>query len=352
MKNKINRMEMAKRLGVSHMTVSRAFMENQSISQKTRKKILDACGKYGYSPSPLGRALRRGSTNSICAIVPNIHQDAFSRLIHGIQEKAMQHGYNITIFKPRTNGLLTLSEAMFIQNHKFDGIVIDSLCEPAVLKYLKSAKTPIVTVSERLNRESNTFYYIGTKDYESAREVAGYLISLGRKKLLHLAGTPGVNGKLRERGFIEKAREEGINDFLVVTSGWVFEDGYRETTKLIGENIGFNAIFACNDYVAAGALHALHEKGVKVPDEVSLIGFAGDMLGEALYPPLTTIFQPFEKMGERAAELLFEMIKKKKCIRGEEFFENRLLIRKSCSPFSNLNKQETNGLVRKYYLKT
>ena len=336
---KINRLEIAKMLGVSHMTVSRAFMDDQSISPKTRKRILDTCRKHGYSPSPLGRALRKGTMNSICVVVPNIHHDAYSRLIDGLQDEAIERGYNITIFKPKTEGLLTLSEAMFIMHHKFDGVVIDCLCEASAVRFLKKVRTPIVTVVERIARDPNPFYFIGTNDYKSARQATKYLISLGRRKLVHLAGSSGICGEMREKGFVEEASENGIKDYRVVRAGWMFEHGYKETIKLIEGKIEFDAIFACNDYVAAGALHALHERDIKVPDEVSLIGFVGDVLGEALYPPLTTVIQPFDKIGVRAAEVLFQMIRTKKRITGEEFFDNRLTIRKSCSPVSGMTKR-------------
>lgn len=322
-------MEIARKLGVSHMTVSRAFMDDESISPETRKRILDTCLKHGYSPSPLGRALRKGTTSSLCVVVPSIHHDAYSRLFDGVQKKALERGYYLTIFKPKMEGLLTLSEAIFLGNHKFDGIVLDTLCDSAAVEFLKELKTPIVTVVERITGGDDAFYFIGTDDVTSARKVVQHLVSIGRRKLVHLAGFPGICGTMRKKGFIEQTRESDLGVCSVIRTGWTFEAGYRKTLELIDSKIRFDAIFGCNDHVAAGAVHALYERKFRIPDDVSLVGFSGDALSEALYPPLSTVVQPFEKIGFRAAEILFEMIRTKARIKGKEIFENTFMIRGS-----------------------
>ncbi|ACM23529.1 MULTISPECIES: LacI family DNA-binding transcriptional regulator [Thermotoga] len=302
--------DVARLAGVSIATVSRVINGYNNVSEETRKKVIDAIRKLNYHPiyAVKNAVLKR----TIGVLVPDFGGFHYNEILTGIEKEAIKRDFTLMISTTlhRTSVELERLEVFFAK--RVDGIIVcSSKKDEEQLERLIKSAIPVVVVDreEPEIRLDN----VGIDNYAAGRMCAKYLLSKGHKKVLLLKGRKDIYSfSDRERGFIDYSTRHGI-DVKITPCGYLPEHGYHAVERYLRkQGIDFTAIFAINDLSAVGALKALHDLGVAVPDEISIMGFDDDPISNYTIPALTTVRQPREEMGRVAFEILHERLLGKK----------------------------------------
>lgn len=312
--------EIAKLAGTSVSTVSRVINRSAKVSPEVEKRVLDVMEQNNYTPNELARGLSLNKTNLIGVIIPGINS-FFTKFLNGINEKCKAKGYNIIIATPSDYKKAYISERRsfdLLYSKRVDGILYFPTGITAdyfkILEEL-AEKLPIVSV-EREIEGVQTIPAVIQDNYEGSSKAVKYLISKGHKKIGFLKG-PECFKTVSERykAYIDTMKENG----LIIEEEWIISgilsinSGYRSVKEIINSCRNLpTALLAANDNMAIGAMRALLEAGIKIPEEVAVMGFDNIEMGEYFYPSLTTVNQEHYAMGESAAELLIEYIENKK----------------------------------------
>lgn len=311
--------EVAKKAGVSTATVSRVLNEQIGYSEKTKEKVLKAMKELNYSPNAMARGLASKTTATIGVLVPYIPTDIASTILYGLEVAAGDKGYSVIISNTGKDGERTTKSLEIMSEKRVDGIVIIS--EPIKEEYyktLESMKIPLVLVSTMSYKHSMSF--VKVDDIQAAYTATQYLIEAGHKKIAMISGYEDdlIAGKPRLEGYINALKDYGIEiDYSIIKYGdFSYKSGIKCMEELIEKGIvegknKFTAVFAASDYMAVGALKAAHTNDIKVPEDISIIGYDNTQVSEMAIPSLTVVAQPFEAMGQKAAEKLISTIEKK-----------------------------------------
>lgn len=305
--------DIAKRLSISPSTVSRALVNDKNIRKETKEKVLEAAQLMGYKRNPIALNLKSGKTNTIGVIVPEMITPFVSSVLKGIQKILSIKGIKVLIAQSDENSLIERENLSLMENHMVDGIIICPChCSANKMEYqrIEERGTPIVFY-DRYPKETDVSKVI-INDYMKSHFLVEHLIRTGRRKIVHFRAPSYIlNAYERFRGYkdcIEKYKLS-FNEKLIVDVGMTIEDGEFAARKLLESRESFDAIFACTDTVAIGAMNFLRDQSIKVPEDVSVAGFSGTALSKIVYPSLTTVKQPLELMGETCANILLEKIK-------------------------------------------
>lgn len=333
--------DVAKKAGVGIGTVSRVINNSSQISEGTRKKVLQAIKELNYQPHSAAQSLARRKTNTIGCIIPFFTGYFFVELLRGIQRKITEHQYDLILYSVD----MTHKKETFLQKtlreRKVDGILLVSLeiTRKYVNKILKQ-NFPIVLVdSYHPDLDSIT-----VDNVEGAYVATRHLINLGYKKIAMIDGQlKSLPARLRFEGFKKALEENNLPfeekyfvacDFIDEADGFNKEAGYTAMKQLLA--LGKErprAVFVSSDIQALGAIHAIKEAGLQVPQDIAVVGF--DDIELAQYVGLTTMRQPILEMGEIAVERLIEKISSQCNSRFEHQFNTRLIIRESCGGKQN-----------------
>jgi DNA-binding LacI/PurR family transcriptional regulator len=325
--------DIAKSLGISTSTVSRALSGHPDIKKETKEQIKQLAEEMNYSPNPIALSLKRNQTKTIGVIVPEIKHDFFSSAISGIEEVAYQAGYTIIVCQSNESYEREVINTTALMHHRVAGIVV-SIAQNTInynhFQNLINRKIPLVFF-DRVCDDINASKIV-IDDYKSAFNAVSYLIGKGYKKIAHFAGPKDLGiCKKRYEGYIQALRQAQLelpND-LIRYGGLHEQDGYNSMDMLIKENNIPDAIFAVNDPVAIGAFQRINEAGMKIPDDVAIMGFSNNKITNLVEPKLTTVNQPSFEMGKLAAETLLNIIDGKIVEPKTMVLETELIIRKS-----------------------
>ncbi len=331
--NPASQVDVAKLAGVSDMTVHRVLSNHPYVRESTRRKVLEACSALNYRPNLLASSLRTKKSYALGLIVAPLKVTYFARLVDSVEVAASDFSYHTIVVQLQkgSSAKKQKEELEFLLQRQIDGLIVATVVDPEVSEYLLSESIPVISTEDPIKG----FSWIGSADLQGAYEAVSHLIRLGHKKIAHLAGNYPLSytSKQRLEGYKHALTDAGI-DFsqeLIVHEGWTQEDGYSGVLKLLDNGIKFSAIFAANDYVAVGAMLALYEKGIKIPDDVSIIGFAGDSLGQWSIPPLSTVYQPIEEVGREAVELILKQCNSGRKKQVKISYPTKLILRSSCA---------------------
>lgn len=301
--------DVARLAEVSSMTVSRVLKNDGSYSLQTKKQVLDAVAVLGYQRNMQASSLAAGRKYQIAFFYDNPRcsymVDVLIGMLTGIQEK----GYHIIIESFSLDNIKKI-----IENNSVDGVLLPPpYCEfKEVHKLLDQYGMPFVRMAAGF--EFSNTHSVRTNDKEMAKGMTQHLIELGHKKIGFIQGhtNHGVSF-LRLQGYKQalEAAELPFNESLCEQGFFTFESGYSAAIKLLDRHKDMTAIFACSDVMAHGALRALHEKDLKVPEDISLAGFDDTSIAQRMYPPLTTVHQPSEEMAICAIDILVGVLNKK-----------------------------------------
>ena len=328
--------DVARVAGVSTATVSRYINDPKQVKQPTREKVQKAIAATNYAPNSLARNFRRGKTGVILVALPAIGTPFFADVMKGITTIARDMHYSILIKETQLNQLSYDEYTNLVLSKQADGIILLSAIIPfATAKPQQTGNqrpAPIILSCENVTPELGRYPSVRIDNARAAAEATDYLINLGHKKIAFIFGLQSSTLTLdRERGY-RKAMKAAK---LAIADGWITEggltlDGARKATRLLLSHAERpSAIFCANDEMAMAAIHEIKAARLRVPQDISIIGFDDICYAELMDPPLTTISQPAEEIGERTMLRLSQAIDGRDIGVEPEIVPHKLVVRSS-----------------------
>ncbi|MEC1178858.1 LacI family DNA-binding transcriptional regulator [Metasolibacillus meyeri] len=328
--DKVTIKDIAREAGVSITTVSRVLNnKEEGMSNETREKVLRVIEKVNYQPNQLARSLVTKRSKMLGLIVPNISNPFFPELCRGAEDEANDHNYSLIICNSDDQLHKEENYLRLLKEQQVDGILLsskDQLSETNKMQ-LRESKIPFIIFDrgEEGNQHSGVFL-----DNEKGGYLAGqHLIALGHTQIACITGPKNIhNSQKRLSGFQLALKEAalGLPEEFILTGDFKMDTAYQLAKEFLKNN-RVTAIFACNDLMACGVYQAAHELGIRIPEQLSIIGFDDIPLITALIPKLTTIRQNTYEMGRKAIELLIHQIEHESSERV--VFEPTLIVRES-----------------------
>lgn len=303
--------DIARILGISPSTVSRALKDHPDINIDTKKAVNDLAQKLKYQPNAVALSLKNSRTNTIGVIIPEIVHHFFSSVISGIDDVAAEKGFTVIICQSNENFEREVANAHMLLSHRVDGILVSITKETLSFDHLidlQEGGIPLVFF-DRIAPTVNADQVI-IDDMEAAYKATRHLIEAGRKRIAHFAGPQSlVIGKDRLQGYMNALSEAGIPiDNRLIVEADNYERGRKAVIEMFDAGIIPDGVFAVNDLTAVGAMQTIQQKGYKIPDDISIVGFSDGSLSGITDPHLTSVDQHGYEMGTTAAEMLFNRI--------------------------------------------
>jgi DNA-binding LacI/PurR family transcriptional regulator len=295
--------DVAARANVSHQTVSRVINNHPNVSASTRGRVEAAIAELGYRRNTAARSLVTRRTQTIGVLASELGQYGPANTLLGVQQAAREAGYFVSIAAIKGAGAEAISDAVgHLTDQGADGLIVivphDGTLE--VLEGL-NLSVPVIVVGEAGHGQ---LCGVMLDQKLGARLAVAHLIGLGHQRIGHVSGPlDWIDGQARVDGWREELAEAGLSDDLLVEGDWSAGSGYLIGQKL-AEQRNATAVFVSNDQMALGLLRAFGEKGVRVPQDVSVIGFDDQPESAYFIPPLTTVRQDFEELGKRCMDLM------------------------------------------------
>jgi DNA-binding LacI/PurR family transcriptional regulator len=300
-------LDVAEYAGVSKSLVSLVMRGSPRVSDEKRGAVLRAADELRYRPNAVARSLVQKRSSTIGVMLSDLHNPFFAEVVDGIEEEALSADYH-ALFS--TGGRRADGESVAIEKLlqlRTDGLILASVVLPAREVLAAAATVPVVLVARPSRwREVDS---VTNDDREGARLAVDHLVGLGHRSIAHIGGGRGAGAGSRRTGYVEAMRRHGLADSVLVAPGDFTEDGGAAgVASLLGSRKRPTAIFAANDLAAVGALQALAEHGLQVPEDVSLVGYDNIALAGLRRINLTTVDQPRRQMGATAVRLLLERL--------------------------------------------
>ena len=311
--------EVARRAGVSIATVSRAINEPDKVHPRTAERVRRAVERLGYRPNLTARALKTGRTNLIGLVVPDLVHSFFAELARGLSRVLRREDINVVITSSEEDPELEQSAIEHLLSRGVDGMLVASVqLGKDAFQRIKRQNVPFILIDRTVPGASANF--VGVDDEAVGFLATEHLIQVGCRRIAHISGTRISTALGRLAGYRRSLKKYGIeeNADLIVAVERQDESadtaGYRAATKLLSLPDPPDGIFCFNDPVAIGAMNAILTKGLRIPEEVALIGSGNLHFDDLLRIPLSTVDQDSEKIGEHAAALMVSLIQAKSAI--------------------------------------
>jgi len=310
---KITIKDIAKASGVSNTTISRVLSNNGYVSKETRQKVLEIINKKKYIPNILARSLRTNKTNTFGLIIPDFINPFFGALAKGITDAALKRGYNVILCNSDYNFSQEILSINTLIERQIDALIIATpIVElPEIINLTK--KHGIKLISLEKNSQIKDLNFIDVDHFYGGRLVGEYLTELGHKNFFFLGNTKIPDVEERLNGFQELLKTKGI-DFnpSIFLSSINDIDEINETIEKLAKNLkGITAIFAANDFIASIAIAKLLRLGLKIPDDISVIGYDDISFSSITIVPLTTVRVPTVSFGNLVTEKIIDILDKK-----------------------------------------
>jgi LacI family transcriptional regulator len=300
----------AAELGVSTTTVSKVLNHHADIGTATRARVLARVEELGYRPNAVARSLTLRRTHTLGVVIPDLMHSFFVEIVAGIEAAVSARGYGLLLCSSSEDPRKERSELEMLRARQVDGIVLAS-AHPSNTDVLgRITATGALVMIDRDDYPRLRCHRVLTDDEEVGRLATGHLIERGRRAVAHIAGPPIVHAMRRESGYRETLRSRGLRlrPGLIARGGFMDADGYRAMKQLLELRPRVDAVFAANDPAAIGAMKAIWDAGLRIPDDIAVVG-AGDIAhGDLLRVPLTTVGWSKEGLGRQAAELLLDQM--------------------------------------------
>lgn len=325
--------DIARDLGVSLMTVSKALRSHSDISEETKRRVLKRAKELKYRPNWIARSLVTRRTYMVGLIIPDLMHSFFAEVAKGIARKFEPLGYQIVISNSEENPDAELREIQVLLDRSVDGIII-AAAQPNVrgelFKTLEGRNIPYVLI-DRLPAGFEG-HFVGGRDEEIGMMATEHLIEQGCRRIAHLRGPTNSTGIGRLRGYRRALAKHHLDATAEYVVSGQHEDstGYEGMRKLLGVSPPPDGVFCYNDPVAAGAIKAILEAGLTVPGDIAVIGAGNVHYSDLLRVPLSTIDQSSSMIGETAANLLVECMEAKNKVPPRRvLIQPRLIARES-----------------------
>jgi DNA-binding LacI/PurR family transcriptional regulator len=299
--------DVAQRAGVSKSLVSLALRGDSRVREETRQAILRAADQLGYRPNAVARSLVSKRTHVVGVMLSDLHNQYFVEVVDGIEEEAISARYRALI---NTGGRLPEREWEALETLlqlRTDGIILAGTVLPAARILAAASAVPLVLVAR--SSRSSAVDSVANDDRAGARMAVEHLVELGHRRIAHVDGGDGAGAEARRSGFLDAMGEHGLGDSAVVVRGDYTEAGGASGVDgLLADSPPPTAVFVSNDLAAVGAMHALERQGLRVPEDVSVVGYDNTALAALGHIDLTTIDQPRRELGATAVRLLLERL--------------------------------------------
>jgi len=324
--------DVARESGVNTSTVSRALNNTYGVNDETRKHVMEVATRLNYRTNQVARGLVTGRLHTIGLVVSDIRNPFFAEVARGAEDAAHRAGHDLVLCNSDLKAEKQMGYFDSLLAKRVDGIVMNSVAalSHAQQDQLWAAGVPIVL----LNRSSvyRRFSSVLGDNLQGGEIAGNYLIDLGHTKVGHITG-PRAHGNLADRakGFLKAFHDRGLPEPEVIYGEHTFAGGYESANRLLGPDRKITAVFAGNDVLAFGCIRTAIEKGIRVPDDLSIIGFDNVEISQITSPPLTTIDQPKYEIGKAAIEMLLNMMAQDGIRESEHrVIGVRLIERQSC----------------------
>jgi LacI family transcriptional regulator len=302
----------AAELGVSITTVSKVLNNHADIGPATRARVLARVEELGYRPNAVARSLSLRRSHTLGVVIPDLMHSFFVEVVAGLESVASARGYGLLLCSSTENPRKERSELEMLRSRQVDGIVIASVHGSHNAEMLQqfAASGAALVMIDRDDHPNVQCHRVLTDDERVGRIATEHLLALGHRAIAHIAGPPITHARRREAGYLAALGDAGIHprSEWVARGGFMDGDGYQAMRALLALDPPIDAVFAANDPAAIGAMQAIWEAGLSVPDDIAVVG-AGDIAhGDLLRVPLTTVGWAKEELGRRAAELIFRQL--------------------------------------------
>ena len=322
MSNQITIKDIAKMCGCGVSTVSRALNNHPDINEETRNRIMSVVDEYNFVPNNSARNIRISDSKTIAVLIKGIANPFFMKMIKVIENEIQKRKYSLII--------------QHVEHYQYEVDVAEELEKQRTLKgivflggyfnhskeKLDAIKVPFVISTVNMSEEyMGNYSSVAVDDVEESSKMVNYLCKLGHKRILLICAYEDDEsiGMLRKEGYKKALINNGIeiDESLIVpmsldAEAYSMKAGYLTMQEVIAKGLDFSAVFAISDAIAIGAMRALADAGIKIPDDVSVVGFDGIDNAKYYIPRLTTIRQPFEEMAKESINLLFKYIEGEK----------------------------------------
>ncbi len=302
--------DVARESGVSYSTVSRVLNGFEHVKESTRQRVLEAADRLGYVANMQARSLAGGKTNVVGLLVPNLDNGYIAEIVSGADEELFRANYNMMLYTTRRYQDREEAYVKSIYNGMTDGLVLIVPLTPIkYLQVLQNQNFPYVLVDQ--SDPTNKSNVVDSTNWQGAYDATTYLIQLGHRKIAHITGLEGLSSATDRLDGYKTALSDNniaIRDEYIVYGNFYQTLGYECGSQLVTLDDPPTAIFAASDLTALGAMEAVRDHGLSIPEDISIIGFDDIPQSVITYPKLTTVRQSLRQMGRVAVKLLLEQM--------------------------------------------
>ncbi|WP_018152389.1 LacI family DNA-binding transcriptional regulator [Leeia oryzae] len=328
--------DVALQAGVSVTTVSHALNGTRFVSEDAKARIEAAVAALSYVPSAIARSLKHNSTRTLGMMIPSNSNPYFAEIIRGVESQCFNAGYNLVLCNSDNDPDKQASHLRVLAERRIDGLIlVASGAESALASQLEALNLPLVLVDRNIAGLDCDLVQV---DHAAGSKMATeHLISLGHRNIACISGPAGLSPSSERRAGWKQAladasiaRREGD----VARGDFTSRGGFLAMQTLLARKDPPTAVFVCNDVMAIGAISAIHHAGLRVPDDISIVGFDDIELAAYTIPPLTTIAQPKAAIGTGTAELLLERLTGSRTQTRQLILQPELVVRQSTAPLT------------------
>lgn len=326
-----NMKKVAEDAGVSVSTVSRVLSGSNCVKEKTKARVLEAANRLNYQPNILAQGLKLGYTNTIALMVPSIENQIFPAMARGVEDVARKNGFTVILCNTDEDMKVEKEYIDKLKTRLTDGFIVASMLPDSDhIRALAADNFPVVLTCRYYDDQISA---IGIDNYRAAYDAVCHLIKTGHQRIAIALGRPELSiYENRYQGYVDALKDHGfeVKPELVLKETNGNQSFYSLTQKIIKEDPKIDAIFASSDPKAFVVMRAIQDLGLRIPQDISVLGFDNVEMSALVEPPLSTVSQPLYEIGSLAAKKLIQMIKGKGNFKPSvDILKTDLIIRKS-----------------------
>ncbi|SHE40881.1 LacI family DNA-binding transcriptional regulator [Clostridium fallax] len=325
--------DVAKEAGVSIATVSRVLNDIDVVNEETKKKVLDAIKKLGYRPNIVARSLKTQRTKTIGIIVPDISSQFYPEIVRGAEDVANIYDYNVMLCNSDFDMDKEKEYLRVLKEKMVDGVLyMSSALEEDTVELIDELdiKTVLVETKDKEGKIPSVIIDNVKATYDATK----HLLNKGCKKIAFIGKKRSANNACASRyeGYENALKESGlsVDENLIYFDRLTVSTGYEGVSSIVEKDNKIDGIVCASDEIAMGAINSLRDKGIRVPEDVKVIGFNNIYSASVFYPKLTTVAQPMYDMGSVAMRMLIKLINQKTLEQGHYVLEHEIIERDSC----------------------
>lgn len=329
---KVRLEDIAREAGVNLSTASRSLSGAYGVHPRTRARVMEIAKRLNYRPNRVARGLVTGRSHTMALVVSDIRNPFFADVCRGAEDAALESDCELIVCNSDLDAGKQFRYIESLLAKRVDGILMNSVAALSRAQQEQLAASGVAVVL--LNRTSalKRFSTVAADNFEGGVLAAKCLLGLGHTSIANLTG-PRKHGNLTERtrGFVKTIQSAGLPEPVVLHGTHTFDGGYEMTRKLLAAHCNITAVFAANDVMAFGCMLAARELGIRIPRDLSIVGFDNVSVSQIVDPPLTTIHQPKYELGRSAMELLLHLADRQDQEPEHRIIGVRLIERMSCA---------------------